>query len=132
MAEDLLRAAWAVQKPRVRGSSAADGLARAYESPKRDAPISEYRRTKPQHQRNLLALLTTCAGQSPPVEAFGALVAGYARMRQVEAAVDAVRRYHAAGGAPDVHMLRSLADVCVRMGEYKVAMQVGRISVLGC
>ena len=65
------------------------------------------------------------AGQLAPVEAFGALVQGYARLRQVDAAVDAVRRYHAAGGVPDVRMLRALADVCVKMGEYKVAMQVG-------
>lgn len=68
-------------------------------------------------------------GHPPPVEAYGALVAGYARLRQVRAAVGAVRRYHGAGGSPDVRMLRALADVCVREGEYKVAMQVG---VLAC
>lgn len=64
-------------------------------------------------------------GQPPPVEAYGALVAGYARLRQAQPALGAVRRYHAAGGAPDKRMLETLADVSLRVGEYKVAMQVG-------
>lgn len=65
------------------------------------------------------------------MEAYGALVAGYARLRMVTPAVDAVRRYHSAGGSPDVRMLESLADVCVRQGEYKVALQVRQETVLG-
>lgn len=71
-------------------------------------------------------------GEPPPLEAYGALVAGYSRLRLVEQAVGAVRRYHAAGGSPDVRMLQSLADVCVRTGEYKVAMQTVRaLELLG-
>lgn len=64
--------------------------------------------------------------QPPPVEAYGALVAGYARLQHVELAVRAVRRFHAAGGTPDEQMLDQLAELGVRTGEFKVAMQAVR------
>lgn len=65
-------------------------------------------------------------GLPPPVEAFGAVVTGYVRLKLVAPAVDAVRRFHAAGGTPDVQMLDQLVDLCVRTGEFKVAMQAVR------
>ena len=64
--------------------------------------------------------------KGPPVEAYGAVVTGYVRMKMVKSAVDTVRRFHAAGGKPDIQMLDQLVDVCVRTGEYKVAMQAVR------
>jgi hypothetical protein len=68
----------------------------------------------------------------PPVEAYGAVVAGYARLRQVDAAVATVRAFHAVGGAPDVRMLDTLADLCVREGEFRRAWQAVRaIELLG-
>jgi leucine-rich PPR motif-containing protein len=76
-------------------------------------------------------LRTACAcaertGAAPPLEAHGAVVAGYARLKLVQPAVDAVRRFHASGGTPDVQMLDTLVDVCVRTGEFKMAMQAVR------
>lgn len=53
------------------------------------------------------------------------MVAGYARQAAVGPAVAAVRRFHAAGGSPDAQMLDLLANVAIRAGDYKVAMQVG-------
>lgn len=44
----------------------------------------------------------TRVGLSPPVEAFGAVVTGYARLKLVAPAVQIVRRFNAAGGTPDV------------------------------
>jgi leucine-rich PPR motif-containing protein len=76
-------------------------------------------------------LQTACAfakrmGVPPPVEAHGAVVAGYVRLKLVQPAVDTVRRFHASGGTPDVQMLDMLVDLCVRTGEYKTAMQAVR------
>lgn len=59
------------------------------------------------------------------MEAFGAVVAGYSRQVAVAPAVAAVKRFHAAGGSPDAQMLDVLANIAIRAGDYKVAMQVG-------
>jgi len=66
------------------------------------------------------------AGIGPPVEAFGAVVTGYVRLKSVNAAVNTVRKFHSIGGTPDAQMLDQLVDLCVRTGEYKVAMQAVR------
>ena len=66
------------------------------------------------------------AGIGPPVEAFGAVVTGYVRLKSVNAAVSTVRKFHSVGGQPDAQMLDQLVDLCVRTGEYKVAMQAVR------
>ena len=66
------------------------------------------------------------SGTGPPVEAFGAVVTGYVRLKSVNAAVSTVRRFHSLGGQPDAQMLDQLVDLCVRTGEYKVAMQAVR------
>jgi hypothetical protein len=68
------------------------------------------------------------AGLPPPVEAFGAVVTGYARQLAVAPAVAVVRRFHAAGGSPDAQMLDILANIAIRAGDYKVAMQVGAVA----
>lgn len=68
----------------------------------------------------------TRKGLPPPVESHGAVVAGYARLKDVQLAVDTVRRFHASGGTPDVPMLDILADVGIRTGEFKTAMQAVR------
>ena len=47
-------------------------------------------------------------------------------MKLVAPAVDVVRRFHGAGGTPDQQMLDQLVDLCVRTGEFKVAMQAVR------
>lgn len=65
-------------------------------------------------------------GKPPPVEAYGAVVSGYARLKQMKSAVKAVRNFHAAGGVPDQKMLNQLVDVCIHVGDYKLAMQAIR------
>lgn len=65
-------------------------------------------------------------GKPPPVEAYGAIVSGYARLKQVKSVVNTVRRFHAAGGIPDQKMLNQLVDVCIYAGEFKLAMQAVR------
>lgn len=67
-----------------------------------------------------------CAGRPPPLEAFGAVVTGYARQMAVHRALATVRRFLALGGSPDLQMLDILFDVALRSGEYKVAMQAVR------
>jgi leucine-rich PPR motif-containing protein len=69
--------------------------------------------------------LASKQGLPPPLEAYGAVVAGYARQVAVGPAVAVVRRFHAAGGSPDAPMLDILANIAIRAGDYKVAMQVG-------
>eukprot|EP00887_Chlorella_sp_A99_P001891 scaffold18.g1891.t1 len=65
-------------------------------------------------------------GKPPPLEAFGAVVTGYARQMAVHRALGAVRQFLALGGTPDGQMLDILFDVALRAGEYKVAMQAVR------
>lgn len=72
------------------------------------------------------------AGIEPPVEAYGSIVYGYVKMNEVKAAVGAMRKFHAIGGTPDMQMLDQVADMCVRNGEFKLAMQsVRAIELLG-
>lgn len=52
------------------------------------------------------------AGLPPPVEAFGAVVAGYARQLSVGPAFAAVKRFHAAGGSPDAQVRAAAACLC--------------------
>ncbi|KAL6776178.1 TCB1 [Auxenochlorella protothecoides x Auxenochlorella symbiontica] len=66
------------------------------------------------------------AGRPPPVEGYGALVAGHARARDVRGAVALVRAFHAGGGRPDAQMLDTLATLCVRTGEFRMGMQALR------
>ena len=65
-------------------------------------------------------------GLPPPREAFGAVVAGYVRLKQVSPAVQTVRKFNAAGGTPDVQMLDMLVNLCVHLGEFKIALQAVR------
>jgi hypothetical protein len=46
--------------------------------------------------------------------------------------VAVVRRFHAAGGSPDAQMLDILANIAIRAGDYKVAMQVGAVPAGRC
>lgn len=66
------------------------------------------------------------ANIGPPVEAFGAVVSGYVRLKLVRPAVETVRKFHGLGGTPDIQMLDQLIDLCIRTGDYKVAMQAVR------
>ena len=67
--------------------------------------------------------MNLCAGLPPPVEAAGAVLAGYARRGDAEAALDSLQRFARAGGAPDARMFDTLVDLCVRTGEFRRAMQ---------
>ena len=72
------------------------------------------------------------SGTKLPIGAHGSVLTGYVRLTQAREAFQFVRRYHAAGNTPDKRMLGELADVCVRSGEYKLAMQsVRALELLG-
>ena len=58
------------------------------------------------------------------MEATGAVLAGYARLQDTEAALGTLQAFVGAGGAPDNRMFDTLVDLCVRTGEFKRAMQV--------
>ena len=77
------------------------------------------------HQLNLPSCVRPPlpAGLPPPVEGFGALVSGYARLREVAPAMDAVKRFHSMGGTPDVQMLDVLVNLAVRSGTSRSAMR---------
>ncbi|DBA92143.1 TPA: hypothetical protein ACH3X1_015865 [Trebouxia sp. C0004] len=59
-----------------------------------------------------------------PVEAFGAIIKGYARLNQAEAALDVMRDFWQQGGEPDDSMFEVLVTLCVRTGEFRKALQV--------
>ena len=64
------------------------------------------------------------AGEPPPQQAYGALIAGYARTRDIDSALAALRTFHSVGGVPDTRMFDVLIDVCIKQGEFKRALQV--------
>ena len=65
------------------------------------------------------------AGEPPPIEAFGAVMKGYAIQRNVDAVFDVLQEFRLKGGVPDDIMLDITVNVCVRNKQYKRAMQVG-------
>lgn len=73
---------------------------------------------------NALVRLSCGVGYKLPAEAYGAVIAGYARLRDVDGALATLRAFHAAGGAPDAQMFGVLMDVCIKEGQFKRALQV--------
>ena len=69
--------------------------------------------------------LGCCSGLLPPLEAYGALVAGYARRKDADMALSALQDFFELGGQPDAQMFDTVLDVCVRTGHYRRAMQAG-------
>ncbi|CAL8460726.1 g257 [Coccomyxa elongata] len=65
-------------------------------------------------------------GRQPPLEAYGALLAEYARRRDAEAALSVLRDFFERGGTPDDQMFDTVMDLCMRTGEFRRAMQVIR------
>ena len=63
----------------------------------------------------------------PPLEAYGALIAGYARRKDADLALSALQDFFELGGAPDAQMFDTVLDVCVRTGRFRRAMQVGAL-----
>jgi pentatricopeptide repeat protein len=72
----------------------------------------------------------SAAGRPPPLEAYGALLAGYARRKQTEAALSALQDFVQRGGTPDSIMFDTVVNLCVRTGEFRRAMQVASIPPL--
>lgn len=70
------------------------------------------------------------AGLPPPLAAYGALIAGYARFKDADLALSALQDFFELGGQPDAQMFDTVLDVCVRTGRFKRAMQVGPGSVI--
>lgn len=69
--------------------------------------------------------LGCCSGLLPPLEAYGALVAGYARRKDADMALSALQDFFELGGQPDAQMFDTVLDVCVRTGHFRRAMQAG-------
>jgi pentatricopeptide repeat protein len=75
----------------------------------------------------LIDILIGCVvftGEQPSVQAYGAIVAGFARQRDANAALDIFKHFIAAGGAPDKMMFDTLLSLCIKCEEYKSARQV--------
>lgn len=64
------------------------------------------------------------AGLAPPLEAYGALIAGYARRKDADLALSALQDFFELGGQPDFQMFDTVLEVCVRTGHFRRAMQV--------
>lgn len=80
-------------------------------------------------QCNATSLLTPghAAGTDlPPVQAFGALIAGYTRAALLERALEAMKDFCRRGGVPDAAMVGNIVPLCLRSGSYRQAVQVGR------
>ena len=75
-------------------------------------------------------MLGSSVGLPPPLAAYGALIAGYARYRDADMALSALQDFFELGGQPDAQMFDTVLDVCVRTGRFKRAMQVRPWSVI--
>lgn len=61
----------------------------------------------------------------PPTQPFGALIAGYVRASMLDRALVAMREFCRQGGVPDPRMVQDIVPLCLAMGNYRQAMQVG-------
>ena len=65
-------------------------------------------------------------GLPPPVEAFGALVRGYYRLRELKPLIVAFRRFLRAGGRPNRKMANAVVRLCLLSDETSTALQAIR------
>ena len=70
------------------------------------------------------------AGQPPPIEAFGAVIEGYAKQRDAEAALAVLKTFFEQGGEADGRMYDLVVDVCVRAHKFQRALQVGFLAAV--
>jgi hypothetical protein len=71
------------------------------------------------------------AARRPPIEAFGALIEGYAREQQLQPALGAFRAFLRMGGRPHRTMLDNVVGLCLKAGEVRWASQVRTAQVVG-
>lgn len=66
----------------------------------------------------------THAGQPPPIEAYGAVIEGYAKHQDADAALAVLKAFFLLGGEADSRMYDIVVDVCVRTHKFQRALQV--------
>lgn len=64
------------------------------------------------------------AGQPPPIEAYGAVIEGYAKQQDADAALAVLKAFFLLGGEADSRMYDIVVDVCVRTHKFQRALQV--------
>jgi pentatricopeptide repeat protein len=70
--------------------------------------------------------LAASAGLPAPVEAYGALIRGYYRLRQLPPLLVAFRRFMRLGGRPNRRMANAVVRLCLVNGETSTALQAIR------
>ncbi|KAK9868727.1 hypothetical protein WJX84_006572 [Apatococcus fuscideae] len=70
------------------------------------------------------AQLAQQQGQPPPIEAYGAVIEGYAKQLDAEAALGVLKDFFELGGEADSRMYDIVVDVCVRTQKFQRALQV--------
>eukprot|EP01026_Neomeris_dumetosa_P050391 TRINITY_DN4417_c0_g1_i2.p1 TRINITY_DN4417_c0_g1~~TRINITY_DN4417_c0_g1_i2.p1 ORF type:complete len:628 (+),score=66.31 TRINITY_DN4417_c0_g1_i2:108-1991(+) len=65
-------------------------------------------------------------GSKPSLVAFGALLQGYAKINQVDQAMNVLQWFLSEGGDPDGLMFEQIVEACLRNGKFKEAQQVIR------
>ncbi|KAK9865371.1 hypothetical protein WJX84_012366 [Apatococcus fuscideae] len=63
-------------------------------------------------------------GQPPPIEAYGAVIEGYAKQQDADAALAVLKAFFLLGGEADSRMYDIVVDVCVRTHKFQRALQV--------
>lgn len=58
------------------------------------------------------------------MEAFGAVLGGYARLSDADAAMDLFQEFQERGGEPDNRLIDVAATACIRAGQFTRALQV--------
>ena len=61
-----------------------------------------------------------------------AVLQGYAQRQEVQPALRVVKKFWELGGMPDQAMFDCIAELCVRTGEFKPALQVSVATCLAC
>ena len=68
--------------------------------------------------------MVSAGAAPPPVQAFGALIASYARASLLDRALGAMKEFCRRGGVPDAAMVGSIVPLCLKSGSYRKAVQV--------
>lgn len=72
------------------------------------------------------AAAASSSGRPPPVEAYGALIRGYYRLRDLKPLIAAFRQFLRLGGRPNRKMANAVVRLCLFNGETSTALQAIR------
>lgn len=64
------------------------------------------------------------AGEPPPIEAYGAVLKAYGRIKDADSAMHLFKEFQDSGGEPDDRLVDDAVTACIRAKQFRRALQV--------